>query len=208
MQYTLHQCDLPNDLIFSDSVAIDTETMGLKPYRDRLCLIQLFHPHHGCHLIQIHPNQQESESPNLKKLIINPDVQKIFHYARFDVMQLQKYFNVVMSNIYCTKIASKLIRTYSSKHGLKELCKELLEIELDKVEQTSDWGRAILTKKQLTYAANDVIYLHRLQNELNKMLQRENRVDMAKACFDFLPTKCQFDVFINDEYDIFSYKGD
>ena len=208
MKINLHQSDLPDDILFTSSVAIDTETMGLKPHRDRLCLVQLYHADHGVHMVQIKPHDDSKTSPNLMKLLSNPHIQKIFHYARVDVMQLQKYFSINISNIYCTKIASKLVRTYSSRHGLKEICRELLAVDLDKGEQTSDWGKAELTKNQLRYAAHDVYHLHRLQDQLNIMLEREGRMEIAQACFDFLPMRANLDVLIGEEYDVFSYKGD
>lgn len=200
-----HTYDLPDSVQWSASVAIDTEAMGLKNHRDRLCLVQLNFGDEHCHLVHF-PTPDFSRSQNLKRLLTDSSVEKIFHFARFDVAILQYSFNLMINHIYCTKIASKLSRTYTNKHGLKDLCKELLSAEINKNEQTSDWGQAELSPQQQTYAANDVLHLHALQEKLNKMLVRENRMDTAKACFEFIPHRACFDLWAGDSYDIFSYQ--
>ena len=177
----LYQHDLPSDVIFESSVAIDTEAMGLKTGRDRLCVVQMCSAAGDVHIVQIHKNGPEPE--NLKKMLQNPSVLKIFHFARFDVTLLNYTFGIEVAPIYCTKIASKLVRTYTDKHGLKNLVKDILGIEISKQEQTSDWGREILSKEQLHYAAGDVLYLHKLKDELDKMLHREEKSDLAQQCF-------------------------
>ncbi len=181
----LHQNDLPSDVVFKNSVAIDTETMGLQTKRDRLCLVQLCSENGDVHMVQIQKGQQD-KAVNLKRLLEDKSVLKIFHFARFDVSILNHTFGIHVNPVYCTKIASKLVRTYTDKHGLKNLCKEILDIELSKQEQSSDWGRSELTKEQLTYAANDVLYLHRLKARLDEMLEREGRTELAHKCFDAL----------------------
>lgn len=183
----IHQNDLPNWVNFGSEVAVDTEAMGLSFVRDRLCLIQLTFDGKTCHLIQFN-NQKYHESPNLVKLLEDEKVNKIFHFARFDVGLLFATFGAEVSNIYCTKIASKLARTYTDRHGLKSLCNELLNVEISKKEQSSDWGRENLTEEQKFYAANDVMHLIQLKEELNKILERENRIKLAYECFDAL--KC------------------
>ena len=184
MKIKLHINDLPNNINFSESVAIDTEAMGLNHTRDRLCLVQLSSGNGICHLLQIRNNFLKPK--NLIKLLKNKNILKIFHYARFDVGILKHTFNINIENIYCTKIASKLTRTFTDKHGYQDLCKELLNKKISKTEQTTDWGANRLTKAQQKYAATDVLYLHQIKNELNKMLIRENRLKLAKACFDFI----------------------
>lgn len=181
----LHQNDLPSDVVFKKSVAIDTETMGLQTKRDRLCLVQLCSEDGDVHMVQIQKGQQD-KAVNLKRLLEDKSVLKIFHFARFDISILNHTFGIQVDPIYCTKIASKLVRTYTDKHGLKNLCKEILDIELSKQEQSSDWGRSELTKEQLTYAANDVLYLHRLKARLDEMLEREGRMELAYKCFNAL----------------------
>lgn len=181
----LYQNDLPSDVVFKGSVAVDTETMGLSLKRDRLCLVQLCSRDGEVHMVQIQKGQQD-KAVNLKRLLEDNSVLKIFHFARFDVSMLNYTFGINVHPIYCTKIASKLIRTYTDKHGLKNLCRELLGVELSKQEQSSDWGHSDLTKEQLTYAANDVLYLHELKNRLDTMLKREGKFELAQKCFNAL----------------------
>ena len=188
----LHKGDLPAGLDFGDSVAVDSETLGLNPHRDRLCLVQLSAGDGVCHLVQF--NGGNYAAPNLKALMTDPAVTKIFHYARFDVAVMGKYLGIAVTPFYCTKIVSKLVRTYTDKHGLKDLCRELLDIDLSKEQQSSDWGAAELSPAQLSYAAADVLYLHQLRDKLHAMLVREGRVEMAQACFDFLPTRTALDL--------------
>lgn len=178
----LYQDDIPSSVVFRDSVAIDTETMGLVTNRDRLCLVQLASSDGEVHMVQFRRSNY-SEAENLKKLLVDNSVVKIFHFARFDVAALNNAFKIEVKSIYCTKVASKLVRTYTDKHGLKNLCKEILGVDLSKQEQSSDWGRENLSEEQLKYAANDVIYLHLLKKELDSMLQRENRTNLASECF-------------------------
>lgn len=192
MSISLHKNDLPDGLDLGRSVAIDTETMGLNPARDRLCLVQLSSGDGNAHLVQL--SDPSYHAPNLKNLIADPSVQKIMHFARFDVAILQQYLGVSCPNVYCTKIASKLVRTYTDKHGLAHLCRELLGVELNKQFQSSDWGGENLTAEQLSYAASDVYYLHRLRDKLDVMLAREARAELAKACFDFLGARAQLDL--------------
>jgi len=201
MKITVHQNDLPSDLNFGLSVAIDTETMGLNPIRDKLCLIQISKGNNVCHLIKINNNNKPK---NLIKILKNNKIQKIFHYARFDVAILKFTYGVNIKNIFCTKIASKLVRTYTDKHGYKDLCSELLNISISKSEQTSDWG-GLLTLKQKKYAATDVLYLHKLKNKLNKMLQREKRVDIANECFKFIEHRTELDLNGWADQDIFRH---
>lgn len=181
----LHKGDLPADVIFEGSVAVDTEAMGLRIKRDRLCLVQLCSESGDVHLVQI-PSCQRNNAVNLKKLLEDESVLKIFHFARFDIELLNYTFGIRVNNIYCTKIASKLVRTYTDKHGLKNLCKEILNVEISKQEQSSDWGKEDLSEDQLKYAAGDVLYLHRLKEKLDYMLMRENKVSLAQKCFDTL----------------------
>ncbi|MDR2781390.1 MAG: ribonuclease H-like domain-containing protein [Holosporaceae bacterium] len=178
----LYQNDLPSDVVFKNSVAVDTEAMGLVTRRDRLCLVQLCSEDGEVHLVQIQKNCQD-RSENLRKLLTDESVLKIFHYARFDVSILNYAFGIKVAPIYCTKIASKLIRTYSDRHGLKNLCKEILDIDVSKQEQSSDWGKEKLSPEQLKYAAGDVLYLHKLKAVLDEMLEREGRMSLAKRCF-------------------------
>ncbi len=198
----LHQGDLPSHIHFPESVAVDTEAMGLNPHRDRLCLVQLSAGDGVCHLVQIQPGHP---APHLCSVLENKDVTKIFHFARFDVGILQHTFGITCRSIFCTKMASKLVRTYTHRHGLKDLLKHLLGIEVSKQEQTSDWGAAVLTPEQLTYAANDVLYLHQLKENLDILLKRESRTELAQACFDFLPARTKLDVLGYDEPDIFCH---
>jgi ribonuclease D len=178
----LYKNDLPSDVVFENSVAIDTETMGLVTKRDRLCLVQLCSKDGEVHLVQMQKNRQQ-EAENLKKLLTDESVLKIFHYARFDISILNHTFGINTAPIYCTKIASKLVRTYTEKHGLKSLCKEILDKDISKQEQSSDWGRENLTPEQLKYAAKDVLYLHKLKAVLDEMLEREGRTALAERCF-------------------------
>ena len=203
MKIKLHKNDLPNNINFGKSVAIDTEAMGLNHTRDRLCLVQLSSGNDVCHLIQIQNN--ELKPKNLIKMLKNKKILKIFHYARFDVGILKHTFNVNINNIYCTKIASKLTRTFTDKHGYKDLCKELLNKEISKNEQTSDWGSKKLSLAQQKYASIDVLYLHKIKEKLDKMLIRENRVQLAKACFDFIKIRADLDLSGWLEEDIFKH---
>jgi ribonuclease D len=199
----LHRGDLPDGLDLGDSVAVDTETMGLDPHRDRLCLVQLSAGDGVCHLVQIHKGH--SDAPNLKALIEAPDVLKLFHYARFDIAMLRRHLGADCRPVYCTKIASKLARTYTDRHGLKDLCRELLGVDVSKQQQSSDWGAEELSKAQLEYAASDVLYLHRLKEKLDGMLEREGRAHIARAAFDFLPTRAELDLAGWPDQDIFAH---
>jgi len=199
----LHQGDLPAGLSFGDSVAVDSETMGLDLSRDRLCLLQLSAGDGVCHLVQF--AQGSYDAPNLKALLSDPATTKIFHFARFDIAAIRRYLGVDCTPIYCTKIASRLVRTYTDRHGLKDLCRELLGIELSKQQQSSDWGAAELSQEQLAYAASDVLYLHELRTKLDAMLAREGRDGLARACFEFLPTRAALDLAGWDETDIFAH---
>ena len=204
MKTYLHEYDLPDDVTFGQTVAIDTEAMGLNQHRDRLCLVQLTFDGNNVHLVQF-PDADFSKSPNLKRLLTG-DVQKIFHFARFDVAILQYSFGCSMQNIYCTKVASHLVRTFTSKHGLKDLCKELLGVEVSKQEQTSDWGAKTLSKDQMRYAATDVIHLHSLKLKLDAMLTRENRHHLANATFEYLPIRAELDLLYGQKGDLMAYK--
>ena len=199
----LHKGDLPKELDFGTSVAIDTETMGLKPYRDRLCLVQLSSGNGEAHLVQF--DQEDYEAPNLISLLQNPNILKIFHYARFDVAVMKMYLNATTQSIFCTKIASKLVRTYTDRHGLKDLCRELLNKELSKQQQSSDWGTLTLTEEQMQYAASDVLYLHKIKEILANRLAREKREEIAKACFEFIGTRASLDLLGLENEDIFSH---
>lgn len=195
--------DLPDGLTLGPVVAIDCETMGLNPHRDRLCLVQLSDGDGNAHLVQI--TQDQTAAPNLVALLTDPDRLKLFHFGRFDIAALYLRFGVVTAPVYCTKIASKLVRTFTDRHGLKYLCQELLDIDISKHQQSSDWGAPNLTQAQLDYAASDVLYLHRLRDTLNVMLAREGRSDLAQACFDFLPHRAILDIAGWPEIDIFSH---
>jgi ribonuclease D len=199
----LYQNDLPDGLDLGPVVAIDCETMGLNPHRDRLCLIQMSGGDGDCHLVQVAFGQ--TDAPNLCKMLADPDVLKLFHFGRFDIAAMLNAFGTVTAPVYCTKIASKLIRTYTDRHGLKNLLQELLNVDISKFQQQSDWGAAELTKGQLDYAASDVLYLHQLRDELNIRLEREGRMGMAQACYDFLPMRAQLDLAGWPEQDIFSH---
>lgn len=199
----LHKGDLPADVSFKGSVAIDTETLGLNPHRDRLCLVQLSAGDGTAHLVQ--PDPATYDAPRLKALLTDPSITKIFHFARFDLAVLEKYLGVSVNPVYCTKIVSKLVRTYTDRHGLKDLTAELLGIELSKQQQSSDWAAAILSQQQLAYAASDVLHLHALKAKLDAMLEREGRSQFAKAAFEFLPTRAKLDLAGYGEDDIFAH---
>ena len=203
MKIKLHQNDLPDGLNLGPVVAIDTETLGLNPFRDRLCLAQMSSGDGVCHAVQF--EQGAYAAPNLKRMLTDPATLKLFHFARFDVAMFRQCLGVVTAPVYCTKLASKLVRTYTDKHGLKDLVRELLSVDLNKEQQSSDWGAPMLTERQLAYAANDVAYLHRLKEVLDGMLAREGRTGLAKACFDFRPTRVELDLQGWPEVDIFSH---
>ena len=203
MKTKLYKNDLPDGLDLGPIVAIDSETLGLNPIRDRLCLVQLSSGDGVAHMVQF--TDGKYDAPNLKKLLNDRAVTKLFHYARFDVAMYRRYLGVITAPIYGTKIASKLVRTYTDKHGLKDLVRELLGTDLSKEQQSSDWGAPELTEKQLSYAANDVAYLHRLKDALDGMLAREGRSGLAKACFDFLPVRAELDLAGWSDVDIFSH---
>jgi len=202
MKINLYLNDLPDDLELGNSLAIDTETMGLNPKRDKLCLVQISNGDEVCHLIKI--DLLNTKPKNLIKILKNNKTQKIFHYARFDVAVFKYNFKINIKNIYCTKIASKLVRTYTDKHGYKDLCSELLNKNISKAEQSSDWG-GDLTKEQQSYAATDVLYLHKIRDKLNKMLIREKRVKLARACFDFIEYRTDLDISGWADQDIFKH---
>ncbi len=202
-QPILHQGDLPDDLDLGDLVAIDTETMGLDPARDRLCLVQLSAGDGSAHLVQLAKGAYDA--PNLKRLLTDPAVTKLFHYARFDIAVIRAYLGIVCAPVYCTKIASKLVRTYTDRHGLKDLCREILGEDISKQQQSSDWGAETLTPEQLNYAAGDVLYLHALKAKLDTMLEREGRTALAAACFAFLPTRAELDLAGWRDNDIFAH---
>ncbi len=202
MKINLYNGDIPENINFSNCIAIDTETMGLNPKRDKLCLVQISNGDEICHLVKI---DIKNEKPlNLIKILKNNKIQKIFHYARFDVAVFKQNFRINIRNIYCTKIASKLVRTYTDKHGYKDLCNELLNKNISKIEQSSDWGGE-LTKEQQKYAATDVLYLHQIKEKLDKMLLREKRQKLAKACFDFIEYRTDLDINGWAEQDIFKH---
>jgi len=199
----LHKNDLPDDLDLGPMVAIDCETMGLNPHRDRLCLVQMSAGDGDAHMVQI--AQGQTEAPNLTRMLTDPDTLKLFHFGRFDIAVLEHTFGVTTAPVYCTKIASKLVRTYTDRHGLKYLLQELLAIDISKQQQSSDWGAPALSPAQLDYAASDVLYLHRLKEVLDGMLAREGRSEIARACFDFLPTRARLDLSGWPETDIFAH---
>lgn len=199
----LYKNDLPDDLDLGPIVAIDCETMGLHPHRDRLCVVQMSGGDGNAHLVQIAKGQ--TDAPNLCRMLANPDVLKLFHFGRFDIAAMQNAFGTVTAPVYCTKIASRLIRTYTDRHGLKNLLQELLSVDVSKQQQSSDWGADELTKAQIEYAASDVLYLHRLRDELNIRLKREDRMGVAQACFDFLPMRANLDLIGWPETDIFAH---
>jgi ribonuclease D len=203
MAIKLYKGDLPPGLDFGASVAIDTETLGLLPRRDKLCVVQLSSGDGNAHLVQL--DRTSYDAPQLKALLVNPAVTKIFHFARFDIAVLKHYLGIDVTPIYCTKLASKLVRTYSDRHGLKDLVKELLGIELNKQQQSSDWGAHVLSDAQKQYAAQDVVYLHELKTRLDQMLVREGRAELAKQCFDFLPVRAALDLGGWTEDDVFAH---
>jgi ribonuclease D len=199
----VHQYDLPASVRFTGSVAIDTETMGLRPHRDRLCVVQLSQGDNTAHLVQF-PTPR-FDAPNLKALLTDPQVAKLFHFARFDIAVLRHHLGVTTGPVYCTKIASRLVRTFTDKHGLKDLVKELLDVDLSKQQQSSDWGASELTPEQTRYAASDVLHLHALRAKLDTMLAREGRAELAQACFTFLPHRAALDLAGWPEEDIFAH---
>jgi ribonuclease D len=203
VKINLHKGDLPDGLDLGTLVAVDTETLGLNPQRDRLCLVQLSGGDGQAHLVQL--ERGNYKAPNLKKLLRDRKVTKLYHFARFDLAVILRYLRVEASPVYCTRTASKLVRTYTDKHGLKDLVKELLDVDLSKQQQSSDWGAEKLTEQQLAYAANDVAYLHRLKESLDEMLQRDGRADLAKACFRFLPARAALDLAGWADVDIFAH---
>lgn len=204
MTIRFHRNDLPDLSNYAvDAIAIDTETLGLRPHRDRLCVVQMSPGDGSADVIQIAPGQ--NQAPNLVALLANPAITKIFHYGRFDLAVLFHAFGVMPQPVFCTKIASRLVRTYTDRHGLKDICNELLGVSLSKVQQSSDWGAETLTPEQLEYAASDVLYLHRLREVLARRLARDGRAGEAAACFEFLPTRARLDLMGWDEEDIFAH---
>ena len=199
----LYQNDLPDDLDLGPVVAIDCETLGLNPHRDRLCVIQMSGGDGNAHIVQVAKGQ--TEAPNLCAMLKNPDVLKLFHFGRFDIAALYHAFGALTAPVYCTKIASRLVRTYTDRHGLKNLLQEMLEVDISKQQQSSDWGAQTLTEAQLAYAASDVLYLHQLRTVLDERLAREGRTDFAQACFEFLPTRARLDLAGWPETDIFAH---
>ena len=203
MTVRLHDRDLPEPMGAVTSVAIDTETMGLNPFRDRLCVVQLSTGDGNAELVKI--AQGQDSAPNLTALLADPSVVKLFHFARFDLGILYKTFGVMPEPVYCTKIASRLVRTYTDRHGLKDLARELAEVDISKQQQSSDWGAATLSEAQMAYAASDVLYLHTLRERLDAMLAREGRTGIAQKCFDFLPTRVRLDLAGFADDDIFAH---
>jgi ribonuclease D len=203
LKIRLHKGDLPDGLNLGDKVAVDTETLGLNPVRDRLCLVQLSSGDGSAHLVQF--RRDEYAAPNLKRLLGDQSVLKLYHFARFDLAIMRRYLGVMAGPVYCTRTASKLARTYTDKHGLKDLVKELLDVDLSKQQQSSDWGAEGLSEQQLAYAANDVAFLHRLKDALDAMLIREGRMALAQACFDFLPGRAELDLAGWTDGDIFAH---
>ena len=203
MTITMHQGDLPAGLTLGNAVAVDTEAMGLNNRRDRLCVVQLSAGDGHAHLVRF-PDRNYA-APNLKKLLADPKVEKIFHFARFDIAIIRHYLGVECTPLYCTRLSSMLCRTFTDRHGLRDLCKDLLNIELNKQQQSSDWGADTLTQEQQAYAANDVLHLHALKEKLDAMLKREGRMEMAKACFAFLPARAALDLAGWDNVDIFAH---
>lgn len=204
MTITLHNGDLPANVSFGDCVAIDTESMGLNWDRDRLCLVQLSSGDGNAHLVQLPAGNYAA--PNLKKLLIDPKVIKLFHFARADLAAIKRYLGVIPQPVYCTKVASVIVRTFTDRHSLKDLTKELIGIDLSKEQQTSDWGAPVLTENQLTYAASDVLHLHKLKAKLDEMLAREGRTALAKQVMDFLPTRTELDVGGWRDIDVFAHR--
>jgi len=204
MAITLQEEDLPGGLDLGSVVAIDSETMGLNPHRDRLCVVQLSSGDGTAHLVRFKPGSSY-DAPNLKALLTDPDRLKLFHFARFDVAVMRHYLGVDTAPVYCTKIASKLVRTYTDRHGLKDLCRELLEVDLSKQQQSSDWGADTLSEAQMAYAASDVLYLHQLKDRLDAMLEREGRTHLARAAFGFLSERAELDLGGWPDLDIFAH---
>ena len=203
MKIHSHEGDLPDGLSLGPIVAIDTETMGLRPHRDRLCVVQLSSGDGNAHVVRIAKDQREA--PNLAAMLADPEVLKLYHFGRFDIAALANRFGVVSRPVWCTKIASKLVRTYTDRHGLKALCQELIQVDISKQQQSSDWGADALSDAQLSYAASDVLYLHRIREVLRERLIREGRLEIAERCFDFLPDRAMLDLSGWDEEDIFSH---
>jgi ribonuclease D len=203
MTVTLHEGDLPDGLSFGDCVAVDTETMGLMPGRDRLCLVQLSAGDGDAHIVRFRPGAYDA--PRLKAMLANEGVTKLFHFGRFDIAVINCYLGVECRPVYCTKIASKLTRTFTDRHGLKDLCRDVLGVALNKEQQSSDWGAAELSEAQLAYAASDVLYLHELKRALDALLAREGRTGLAAACFDFLPQRAALDLAGWPDIDIFAH---
>ena len=204
----LHKHDLPEGLSLGPVVAVDTETMGLNPHRDRLCLVQMSAGDGVAHLVQLVPvslGGRGYEAPNLARLMADPAVTKLMHFARFDVAVLQRALGIAVAPVRCTKVAAKLVRTFTDRHGLKDLCRELVGVEISKQQQTSDWGAPELSPEQMAYAASDVLYLHKLWAKLDALLEREGRRELAQACFDFLPARCRLDLLGYEEPDIFRH---
>ncbi|MDB5597637.1 MAG: 3-5 exonuclease [Hyphomicrobiales bacterium] len=204
MTIRVHQGDLPAGADYGSSVAIDTETLGLNPHRDRLCVVQLSAGDGTADVVQIAKGQ--TSAPNLQRLLTDPAVTKIFHFGRFDIAVLEKAFGVQTGPVYCTKIASKLVRTYTDRHGLKDLTRELIGVDLSKQQQSSDWAATSLSDAQVAYAASDVLHLHALRAKLDMMLAREDRAELAKACFEFLPMRARLDLLGWAEQDIFAHE--
>jgi ribonuclease D len=204
MNVVYHIDDLPNDVKFHGSIAVDTEAMGLNVNRDRLCLVQISDADQNVHLVHF-KSTSSYDAPNLRRVMTDVKLLKIFHYARFDIMMIQAYLKVQVQSVYCTKIASYLTRTYTNRHSLKDLCKELLGVELSKTEQTSDWGADTLRPEQMEYAATDVIHLHSLKAKLDAMLKRENRTEIAQNCFEFLNTRALLDILGMGHEDLFAH---
>ena len=200
---TLHKGDLPEGLSFGARVAIDSETLGLNPHRDRLCVVQLSAGDGSAHLVQF--DGSDYSAPNLKALLGDEKILKIFHFARFDIAVLSKYLGVMATPVFCTKIASKLVRTYTDRHGLKDVVSELAGVELSKQQQSSDWASETLSQAQMNYAASDVLHLHKVHDRLTSMLARDDRAEMAQACFRFLPTQAELDLAGFGDIDVFSH---
>ena len=200
----MHKGDLPADVDLSGDIAIDTEAMGLNNRRDRLCLIQLSNGDGNAHLVQF--ARDNYEAPNLRRLLTNPDTMKLFHFGRFDISIVRYYMGILLQPVYCTRTASRLVRTFTDRHGLKDLCRELIGKDISKQQQSSDWGAPELTNEQKEYAANDVLYLHALRDKLEVLLAREGRTELARACFNFLPARAILDIAGWEEIDIFAHQ--
>lgn len=203
MTIHFHEGDLPDGVLTSGSIAVDSETLGLLPQRDRLCLVQLSAGDGHAHLVRFRPG--DYAAPNLRRLLADPDQLKIFHFGRFDIAVMRQYLGVLAAPVYCTKIASRLVRTYTDRHGLKDLVKELLDRDLSKAQQSSDWGADVISEAQRDYAASDVLYLHALKEKLDVRLAREGRTALAQSCFEFLPARAELDLAGWNEIDIFAH---